>query len=426
MTKVDRARKTEPFLIESSKSGSRHISDSGILAEIVYKMYFIAGKTQREVADVLGFKSTQPIRRIFREMGWNSRYTKRRVKKREEINDEEIKSLYFNERLSLREIAYKLTISLPMIRRIFYENSWQVRGLSFEKENKLNIDIHDVEKEVYRLYFEEGLSQARIALKIGHTSDSPIRRIFAKNGWVVKRSKGLGKKKRVFLSEDERQEAIRTHKKKTEEKITALRDQLFGTKCKICDCSKEKRTIAIHRKDVKEHDETQLWRISFLESLDPDEWAALCIACHRGVHWMMKTYRLTWNEIESISKNTMKSTKQKLTPLKLPDENTPSSEQYEQLKLIITNNPIELKRAIFGNDCHFCGSNFKERRLVLHRKDGRLHDSKLTEQEKYHRTINPEEWVSLCQKCHRYVHWAMDTLNMTWTDLKKDGASGEI
>ncbi len=34
-------------------------------------MYFIEGKTQREVADDLGFKSTQPIRRIFREMGFS-------------------------------------------------------------------------------------------------------------------------------------------------------------------------------------------------------------------------------------------------------------------------------------------------------------------------------------------------------------------
>ncbi len=128
MTKVDRARKTEPFLIESSKSNPRHTSDSGILAEIVYKMYFIEGKTQREVADVLGFKSTQPIRRIFREMGWYSRYITKRVTRREEVSDEEVSLLYFKEGISQREVAQKLRTSLPIIRRIFVERGWKVRS----------------------------------------------------------------------------------------------------------------------------------------------------------------------------------------------------------------------------------------------------------------------------------------------------------
>lgn len=433
MTKVDQARKIAPNLIERSKSSEPCTSDSSILTETVYNMYFIEGKTQREAADVLGFKSTQPIRRIFREMGWHSRYITKRVSRREELCDEEVRLLYFKEGLSQREIAQKLRTSLPIIRRIFVERGWQVRGRhSNNKSDKrrenepLVCNIQDIEKEVYRLYFEEGFSQVRIALKLGYTSDTPIRRIFTKNGWVVRRSVGLGKKKRIFTSEEERQEAVKETKKRTERRIIDTRNQLFGTQCRICGCSKEERKIAIHKKDGENHDEHQLWRIRFLNSLDPNEWAALCVACHRGVHWMMKIFHQSWNEIESLLPYIKKPTRRQQPSMKLPNDSVPSSEQYRLAKSVPYRNLSDIKKAIFGNECHYCGSNYNGRRLVLHRKDGRTHHSKLTEREKYLRTLNPDEWVSLCQKCHRYVHWAMDTFNMKWSDLKKSGAPGEI
>ncbi len=431
MTKVSQARKISSYLIERSNSSPHHTSDSNILAETVYKMYFIECKTQREIADVLGFKSTQPVRRIFREMGWKTRYSTKRLVRREEINDDEVRLLYFKVGLTQRKIAQKLRTSLPTIRRIFFERGWQVRGRRSDiKTNRrsgskpLRGDILDIEKEVYRLYFDEGLSQVKIALKLGYRSDRPIRRIFTKNGWLVRRSTGLGTKKRVFESEEERQVATREHKKQTERRITDLRNQLFGTKCRICGCIKEERKIAIHKKDGKAHNENHLWRIIILESIDSDEWVALCIACHRGVHWLMKTYNLTWNEIESLLKKMKKPARKKQDSLELPDDTVPSSEQYKTIKSLFNGNSSELRKQIFGDDCHFCGSNFNERRLVLHRKDGITHNSKLIEYEKHFRTLDPNEWVSLCQKCHRYIHWAMDTFNMTWSDLKKDGAPG--
>jgi len=161
MTTVDQARKTSPHLIERSKSNPPQTSDSSFLSETVYKMYFVEYKTQREVADVLGFKSTQPVRRIFREMGWKSRYSTKRLTRRAEINDEEVRLLYFKVGLSQRKIAQKLRTSLPTIRRIFFERGWQVRGRcsdiktdSRSERKPLLSDILDIEKEVHRLYFD--------------------------------------------------------------------------------------------------------------------------------------------------------------------------------------------------------------------------------------------------------------------------------
>lgn len=30
----------------------------------------------------------------------------------------------------------------------------------------------------------------------------------------------------------------------------------------------------------------------------------------------------------------------------------------------------------------------------------------------------PDEWAALCQKCHRYVHWAEGNLGLEWDDMR--------
>ena len=44
----------------------------------------------------------------------------------------------------------------------------------------------------------------------------------------------------------------------------------------------------------------------------------------------------------------------------------------------------------------------------------------MTSEEKFFRTLNPDEWVSLCQKEHRHVHWAMEKLNLSWEDFERN------
>ena len=78
-------------------------------------------------------------------------------------------------------------------------------------------------------------------------------------------------------------------------KIIELREQLFGTKCHLCS---EERKIAIHRKDGRPHHPDYLWRLRNLEKLDSEEWTALCIPCHRGVHWLMQDFNQNWKQIQ--------------------------------------------------------------------------------------------------------------------------------
>ncbi|MFW9893924.1 MAG: hypothetical protein ACFFFO_17100 [Candidatus Thorarchaeota archaeon] len=47
--------------------------------------------------------------------------------------------------------------------------------------------------------------------------------------------------------------------------------------------------------------------------------------------------------------------------------------------------------------------------------------------EKYFRTLDPNDWLFLCNPEHRGVHWALNKLGREGDNLKrKDGAEGEI
>ncbi|MFW9890313.1 MAG: hypothetical protein ACFFER_19200, partial [Candidatus Thorarchaeota archaeon] len=210
-------------------------------------------------------------------------------------------------------------------------------------------------------------------------------------------------------------ERRRGNSKQFRKRIQQLRNRIFGTKCRICG---EERKLAIHKKDGSEHEKDSLWRMEFLKSLNPDEWAPLCIPCHRGVHWLMDRYLTDWREVELLAEKARGMRPESKAPIKLPDDKTPASSRYLALKDKFGRTRDTLRRAIFGDSCYFCGTYHSKARLVIHRKDGRPHDSKLLVKEKYYRTLNPKNWVPLCQKHHRYVHWAMDNLALKWEDLE--------
>lgn len=413
---------------EGNLHSGNNDKDAKSLVEIIYRLYFVEGKTQQEVTKILGYKSTQPIRRIFREQGWTPRYSQSQVIPRGEIDDKSVRSLYFDKGLTLQEVATKLGTSLRVIRQIFHENGWATRGVSRNQQKPDTLietiipqDEDDLERIVYDLYYNQNLSQRRIANILGYKSISPIQRIFRENNWEVRSITGSRAKHRIFTNDEERRAAVKEHGEKTRKKIVDLRERLFGTKCKICGVSKEdEKTIAIHRKDGALHDYSELWRIKFLKSLNPEEWVALCVRCHRGVHWIMNNLDKTWRTVEACLSMKITNIPSKRKCLELPSNTAISSDQYEKIKPTFHGTPEELKRVLFGGNCHYCGNDYGKRRLVLHRKDGTHHHSRLTEREKYFRTLNPKEWVTLCQKCHVYVHWGMNSLSMGWNDLKKE------
>ncbi len=245
-----------------------------IKPEEVHHMYFSKGLSMKEVAESLGYRTAAPIRRIFAEQGWEPREPPNSI---EDINAEEVYKLYFKENLSMHDIAGLLGSSMKVIRRVFIEQGWPARP-NGRQIIKLNPE------EIHTLYYDEGMTQREIASHFGFDSAEPIRNIFLDMGWIPRR---------FYESEEERDLAQRERRREEIETIHRLREQLFGSKCGICGSKKK----AIHKKDGKRHSQKLLWTVKGLESLDPDDWVALCRPCHRAVHALMKVGSLEWDRI---------------------------------------------------------------------------------------------------------------------------------
>lgn len=322
-----------------------------------------------------------------------------------------VHKLYFDERLTQRKIAQKLGISEWTVRRIFKEQGWNARRFS----RKSNID----HEEVRRLYFDKGLSQLEVAKQLGFKTENPIRRIFREQGWKPRKDR-TGITMRIFKDDKERQLARKESRLSITKTIHELRKNLLGTECKICKIHKEKRTFVGHRKDGTEHDKELLWRIQYLKSQTPKDWVGLCVACHRGVHWLMKRFEMDWNTIETFLDMKSHSNPETKKALDLSDGEIAVSKEFRKIENQFEGDLKELRRALFGYTCQICGVHYEEKRLVTHRKDGRPHSGKILALKKYLIKLNPKNWASLCQKCHRYVHWAMDLLYLKWDDFESD------
>ncbi|MGY5875906.1 MAG: hypothetical protein RTU30_09185 [Candidatus Thorarchaeota archaeon] len=314
--------------------------------------------------------------------------------------------------MTQRQIAQKLGISShASINRIFKENGWQARPAAPSREEADSV-------EVYRLYFREGKSMKEVAKLLGLKGISPIRRIFREMGWKSRGGSYTSGKRRQFQNDDERILAKKENDNAQFQKIKKLRIQLFGTECKICGTGKDERLLAIHRKDFKEHKQNQLWIKGYLQSLNPDEWVALCVACHRGVHWLKEKHDMKWTEIEYYLDRMSQANQ--LIAINSTRSRHKKQEQH------IEGNVEQIRHALFGKECHFCGDDIGNRRLTIHRKDGRPHRSSLLWSKGNLVSLDSDEWITLCQKCHRYVHWAEDNLCLSWNDMNTDSFSSDI
>ena len=325
---------------------------SGISIEDVHRLYFEEGMTQRQIAQIFGLSSHAPINRIFKVNGWKARPA---APTREEADSEYVYRLYFDERKSMKEVA-------------------QILGL-------------------------KGIS--------------PIQRIFKENGWNARGRWGQGCPRRTFSNDAERKQAKQERYELRKQRLKKLREDLFGIRCRICGVGKDEKTLAIHRKDFQGHEQNLLWKAESLRSLKPNEFAALCVACHRGVHWIHKEYSIGWTEIERILAQKTGTKHQSKEPFILTNHQSISRLSGRRSKQKID----DLRKSLFGTNCQICGEDNKKRRLVIHRKDGKPHWNGLLRDECSLMALNPDEWAALCQKCHRYVHWTMDNLGLSWDDL---------
>jgi len=313
--------------------------------------------------------------------------------------------LYFNHRKTQREIAEELEIKRHTITTMFKENEWDARPSAPRREE---VDSDDV----YDLYFQENLSQKEVAEKLGLSSTSPIKRIFKENDWETRGRWDKPLTRRHFSSEEERKGASIERADKRQQELKKMREHLFGTECRICGVSKE-RTLAIHRKDFTEHRQNKLWIKTELDDINTDEWVSLCVACHRGVHWMHEQHSAEWNDIELHQQCNASEISKEKKWYELSDE----QKEVKRNGLGEKETVSELRKRLFGEKCSMCESH--NRKLVIHRKDGRPHDRNFLRSRENLEALDTDEWVLLCQKCHRYVHWAEEKLGIDWHDFEK-------
>ncbi|MFW9888612.1 MAG: hypothetical protein ACFFER_10540, partial [Candidatus Thorarchaeota archaeon] len=139
--------------------------------EEIFRLYFDEKQSMKDIASRYGYKTTGPIARVFRNQGWKSRPA---ATLEMEARPEEVHRLYFDEGLSLKEVAVKLGYRSHIpIRRIFKEQGWEAR----KQWRELDYD------RIYELYFKRRMSLEKVAKEMELSSHYPIVCIFDEQGW---------------------------------------------------------------------------------------------------------------------------------------------------------------------------------------------------------------------------------------------------
>jgi len=310
--------------------------------------------------------------------------------------DEDIRHLYFDERLSKSDIARKLGIANSTVGRTFKRNGWEILPLPKKGDPE----------EARRLY-EQGLTHKEIAKKL------EISRRTA--GKYLEELGVKSKRRSKYKSDAEKKCAKKEQARKRCSIVQELRDKLFGTECRVCGVDRDKRKIIIHNRNFVEHGINALWNLSFLKTLDPEEWSALCVMCHRGVHWANSQLGMDWQAVEDrVKQKTLEESKRKIST-QSQDEQFASDKGGSLHNL--EGEVKDIRRALFGDECYFCGTIPEGKKLVIHRKNGAPHRGSLLWSKERLRGLKPEEWIASCTKHHRYVHWAMKNLGLKWDDI---------
>ncbi|MFX1367437.1 MAG: sigma factor-like helix-turn-helix DNA-binding protein [Promethearchaeota archaeon] len=438
---VERRVKRALEKLESSETENQsEAKEADETRENIHRMYFEEGMTHSEIAEELGYKSTKPIQRVFREEGW-----KARAGKATDI-EEDVRRLYFHEGLSQREVTEELGLkSVKAIRRVFEEQGWetrpkrdleleqQVRELYFDEElNQSEVaeelgrstrwvqdvfrrnewearsrKIEDIEDDIFRLYFKEERTQEETAKELNLSKDT-VQRVFQEMDWESREPR-RGVTMRKFETEEERAGARREHRRLTYDRIKDTREELFGTNCGICGIDSESRKHFIHKKDGSEHDDVNLWSLRDLEKINPEEWQRLCTSCHRGTHWMMEKLNMEWEEIETTRQESIED---KDSDEIISLDMTRKRLEYEHMSV------EEIRKDLFGVECSICSKSESEKGLIIHNKAGLPHDRHFLWSKENLQAIDSEEWVGLCRKCHKNVHWSMSDLGTSWDSIE--------
>jgi len=88
---------------------------------------------------------------------------------------------------------------------------------------------------------------------------------------------------------EERKKWHREHHKEQRRQVFLL----LGGECLLCGLDKEKKLV-IHKKDGESHEKAAACLLALKNS---DDFVLLCYSCHKGIHWLMKYLKMSWEQL---------------------------------------------------------------------------------------------------------------------------------
>lgn len=118
-----------------------------------------------------------------------------------------------------------------------------------------------------------------------------------KKGWYLRKKQGLPTQLHRKLTPAERKKRREESHRKCRDRARKKADEIFGTKCCLCRNGKTNRTLVLHEIYGKPHNDSCS---AFKALKNPKDWRRLCYSCHKSVHWVMKYFGMTWEQIVAL------------------------------------------------------------------------------------------------------------------------------
>ena len=350
-----------------------------------------------------GFKSGSPIKRILEAEGVELRPV---GFQETEIDPEELYKKYFGDGKGLKECAEHFSCkSTEPILRVFREQGWKTRYQeTYEKE----IDP----EEVFRLY-DEGMSIRKIGDHYG-VSYGRIHREFLEHGKEYGQEIQVDPEiiHRLYFDEGlSRDEVCDTlgFSRKVFDRVFSEQEwetRPAGFQPIEIDIEEFKRLYheGLTYQQLADHFQMSLrtvCRVSSEIELEVRKWPA------RSRVDLDELFQMYYDDEEKIWKIAEHfGVSQRIINIILNEQ------KWEQRR---TKSAREIRDEMFGTECVSCGKP-KE---IVHRKDGTPHHRRVTWAKKSLKTLDPDDWVSLCDPCHRLTHSLMTSFGCEWKDIER-------
>jgi DNA-directed RNA polymerase specialized sigma24 family protein len=294
---------------------------------------------------------------------------------RKALRDWDVHWRYYTNRHTLHRIACDLNLSITTLRGIFRNNGWQMQVQT--KRKKLS------KAEIRKLHHEEGLTFVQIAERSGVDLDI-IRRAIG----VLKVKNTTGEIGSLYFQEGLAFNQISRHMKVSLKTIRrAFR--------------KQKWTPRISSR-TKQLDPDWVYHLYYFEGFSHPEIADI-LSVHND------TIRKLFLEQGWTPRNVQRSKKRSDIDME--------RREYQRKRR------LKLKAArlrIFGTKCYACHSDTNTmKNHHLHRKDGMEHDRNQFRSLKRLESLNPDEWVPLCDRCHLGVTMLMKVFRLDWDKIEQ-------